>query len=93
VRREPDIGQQFTELIGGMGRQATEDVLEVREGIDFVVIAGAGQRVEDRRRPADLKPYGWVLEPFRYQDLKHAILSLPNKVLGPVEKRLKKLRG
>jgi hypothetical protein len=42
VRRELDIGQQFTELIGGMVRQATEDVLEVREGIDIVVLAGVG---------------------------------------------------
>jgi hypothetical protein len=35
-----------------MGRQTSEDVLEVREGIDIVVLAGAGQGVEDRCRPA-----------------------------------------
>src|SRR5271165_3282703 len=35
-----------------MGRQATEDVLEVREGIDAMMLAGAGQGVEDRRRSA-----------------------------------------
>jgi hypothetical protein len=40
------------ELIGRMRRQATEDVLEVREGIDPVVLAGTGEGVEDRRRPA-----------------------------------------
>jgi hypothetical protein len=28
--REPGIGQQFIELTSGMGRQATEDVLEYR---------------------------------------------------------------
>jgi hypothetical protein len=33
LRHEPDIGQQVIELIRKMGRQATEDVLEVREGI------------------------------------------------------------
>ena len=52
MRREPDIGQQFTELIGGMGRQATEDILEVGEGVDVVVLAGADQGVEDCRRSA-----------------------------------------
>jgi hypothetical protein len=35
-----------------MGRQATEDILEVRERVDIVVLTGAGQGVEDRRRPA-----------------------------------------
>jgi hypothetical protein len=52
VRRESDIGQQFIELICGMGRQATEDILKVREGIDRGVPAGAGQRVENRRGSA-----------------------------------------
>src|SRR5688500_4797571 len=35
-----------------MGRQASEDVLEVREGIDIVVLAGAGESVQDGRRQA-----------------------------------------
>jgi hypothetical protein len=35
-----------------MGRQATGDILEVREGIDVVVLAGPGQGVEDRSVPA-----------------------------------------
>ena len=52
VRREPDIRQQFIELICGTGRQATEDVLEVSEGINVVVLEGAGQGVKDGRRPA-----------------------------------------
>jgi hypothetical protein len=52
MRREPDIGQQFIELIRGMGRQATEDILKVRKWVDMVVLAGAGEGVEDRRRPA-----------------------------------------
>jgi hypothetical protein len=54
VRREPDIGQQFTELIGGMGRQATEDVLEIREGIDIVVLAVP---VEESRTAAIRQPW------------------------------------
>jgi len=41
VRGEPDIGQQFLERICGMGRQAMEDILEVREGIDVEVLAVA----------------------------------------------------
>jgi hypothetical protein len=41
----------------------------------------------------DLKPYPWVLEPFRYQDLPDAIASLPNMVLERVETKLKPLRG
>jgi hypothetical protein len=41
MQLEPDIGQQLIELIRGMARQATQDVLEVREGIDIVVLAGA----------------------------------------------------
>jgi hypothetical protein len=52
MRREPSIGQQFIELVRGMRRQAVEDVLEVREGIDIVVLAGPGEGIEDRRRPA-----------------------------------------
>jgi hypothetical protein len=29
-----------------------EDVAEVREGIDIVVLAGAGEGIEDGRRPS-----------------------------------------
>ena len=36
----------------GLGRQATEDVVEVGERVDVVVLAAAGQRVQDGRRPA-----------------------------------------
>ena len=35
-----------------MGWQATGDILEVREGIDVVVLAGPGQGIEDRSVPA-----------------------------------------
>ena len=35
-----------------MGREATEDVVEVREGVDVVVPATSGQGVQDGRRPA-----------------------------------------
>ena len=52
VRCEPDVGQQLVELPRGMGREATEDVAEVGEGVDVVVPAGAGQGVQDGRRPA-----------------------------------------
>ena len=41
VRGEPDVGKKFIELIRGMGRQATEDIPEVREGIDVEVLAVA----------------------------------------------------
>jgi hypothetical protein len=41
VRGEQDVGKKFIELDRGMGRQATEDVLEVREGIDVEVLAVA----------------------------------------------------
>ena len=51
VRLEPDIGQQFVESFLGMGRQTPENILKVGEGIDVVVLAGAGQGVQDGRRP------------------------------------------
>jgi hypothetical protein len=35
-----------------MGRQAWQDIPEVRERIEIVAIAGAGQGVEDHRRPS-----------------------------------------
>jgi hypothetical protein len=41
VRGEPGVGQPFIELICGMGQQATEDIPEVREGIDVQVLAVA----------------------------------------------------
>ena len=41
VRGEPDVGKKFIELIRGMGRQATEDIPEVRERIDVEVLAVA----------------------------------------------------
>src|SRR4051812_10613978 len=50
VRVEPDIGQQLVEPPRGMGRQAAEEVLEVGEGVDVVVLAGACQGVEYGRR-------------------------------------------
>jgi uncharacterized protein YjbI with pentapeptide repeats len=41
----------------------------------------------------DIKRYPWVLEPFRYRDLDHAITALPSMVLDPIEAKLKQLRG
>jgi hypothetical protein len=52
MRGEPNIRQQFIELICRMGRQTTEDVVEVGEGIHVVSLTGGGQGVQDRRRPA-----------------------------------------
>jgi hypothetical protein len=40
MRGEPDVGQPFIERIGGSGREAPEDIAEVREGIDVAVPAG-----------------------------------------------------
>ena len=51
MRREPDIRQQFTEPIRGMGRQATEDILEVREGIDVVMFVGPFDRPDTNQHP------------------------------------------
>ena len=51
--REPDIGQQFIDLICGIGRQATEDIPEVREAIDVEVLAVA---VEESRTAAVRQP-------------------------------------
>jgi len=39
VRGEPDVGKKFIELIRGIGRQTTEDIPDVREGIDVEVLA------------------------------------------------------
>ena len=35
-----------------MGRQATEDILEVGKRIDLVVLTRPGERIRDGRRPA-----------------------------------------
>jgi hypothetical protein len=53
VRGEPDVGKKFIELIRGMGRQATEDIPEVREGIDVEVLAVA---VEESSRRKGISP-------------------------------------
>jgi hypothetical protein len=53
VRGEPDVGKKFIALNGGMGRQATEDIPEVREGIDVEVLAVA---VEEERTAAVRQP-------------------------------------
>jgi len=47
VRREPDVGQQFVEPPGGLGREATEDVVEEGERVDVEVLTSAGKGVED----------------------------------------------
>src|SRR5262245_61509217 len=49
---EPGIGQQFLEPVLRLGRESREDVPEIGEGIDVMVLTGAGEGVEDRRRPA-----------------------------------------
>jgi hypothetical protein len=51
VRREPDIRQQFTEPICWMERPATEDILEVREGIDVLMFAGPFHRPDTNQQP------------------------------------------
>ena len=40
----------------------------------------------------DLRPYSWLLDPFRYEDLGHAIASLPDMVLTPAEAKVTELR-
>jgi hypothetical protein len=47
----PDIGQQFLELICGLGWQATEEVLEVGEGIDVVMLTGPFHRPDTNQQP------------------------------------------
>jgi len=42
VRREPSVGQQFVESRGGLGREATEDVVEEGGRVDVVVTTGTG---------------------------------------------------
>jgi uncharacterized protein YjbI with pentapeptide repeats len=41
---------------------------------------------------SDLKPYTWVLAPFRYKDLDHAIASVPKMILAPAEAKVRKMR-
>jgi hypothetical protein len=41
VRGEPDVGKKFIERNRGMGRQATEDIPEVREAIEVGMLAVA----------------------------------------------------
>jgi hypothetical protein len=53
VRGEPDVGKKFIELNRGMGRQATQDIPRVREGIDAEVLAVA---VEESRTAAVRQP-------------------------------------
>ena len=50
--RDPGIGQEFAEPIGGMRRQTLQDILEVGERIDLMTLATAHQAVQGRRRPA-----------------------------------------
>jgi hypothetical protein len=52
VRREPDVGQELVESPGGLGRETTEDVVDEGERVEVVMLTGAGQGVQDRRRPA-----------------------------------------
>jgi hypothetical protein len=47
----PDIGQQFLELICGLGLQATEEVLKVGEGIDVVMLTGPNRRPDTNQQP------------------------------------------
>jgi hypothetical protein len=51
VRGEPDVGQQFLELVCGSGRQATEEVQEIGEGIDVVLLTGPIHRTDTNRQP------------------------------------------
>ena len=99
VRGEPNIGQQFLELTCGMGRQASEDILEVGEGIDIVVLAGPGQRVEDRCRPAAaVAPQEGPVAPADRVDAEHplgeVVVDAQVPVLGvPQQRRPVRLRG
>jgi hypothetical protein len=51
VRREPDVGQQWIELICGLGWQATEKVWEGDGGIDGAILAGPFHWPDTERRP------------------------------------------
>ena len=52
VRSEPEVRQQLVEPPCRMGRKATKDVGEEGERVDVEMLAGAGQEIQDRRRPA-----------------------------------------
>jgi len=41
---------------------------------------------------ADFRHYHWVLEPFRYKGLDHAIASLTEMILAPAEAKVRELR-
>jgi hypothetical protein len=59
---EPDVRQELVKFSGGVGREPTQDVPQVREGIDFVVLAGASsasaalQHGEDVAEGAGIEP-------------------------------------
>ena len=54
-----------------------------------LILASAAEYVTFK----DILRYPWVLEPFRYENLDHAIASLPDMVLAPVEAKVTKLRS
>jgi hypothetical protein len=39
-----------------------------------------------------MKRYPWVLKTFKYRDLQHLLSSLHDRVIGPAEKRARKIR-
>src|SRR5262249_22489596 len=49
---EPDIGPQLTQSVHRVGGESAEDVSKVGEGVDVVMLTGAGQGVQDGRRSA-----------------------------------------
>ena len=51
MRGEPDVGQQFLELICELGWQAMEEVPEVGEGIDILLLTGPFHRPDTSRQP------------------------------------------
>ena len=53
MRCEPDVRQELVEFARGVGRQATEDIPEVREGINVEVLTVA---VEEESTAAVLQP-------------------------------------
>jgi hypothetical protein len=52
VGREPVVGQEVGKLLGAMGRQTLEDILDVGKRIDMVTLAVTYQPVQDRSRLA-----------------------------------------
>ena len=51
MRGESDIGRQFVEPICGLRWQATEEVLEVGEGIDVLMLRGPFHWPDTERTP------------------------------------------